>query len=167
MHNCGFSLPQNPLTRNSSSHYISWLCQPSTPGGWSTSLTSIFASYKLLLLLQLRFKCSPGGVYRRFDDVYRPGSRGIHRQTTNSYISSRATLQGYSTSHYTFLVYRQPFPSTCEVTVHPLASLMSYSHGYTELLWTNSTKALHVTSTGHSYFCTSRQGNNFHWHSHP
>ena len=107
------------------------------------------------------------GVYRRFDDVYRSGSRGIHRQTTNSYISSRATLQGYSTSHYTFLVYRQPFPSTCEVTVHPLASLMSYSHGYTELLWTNSTKALHVTSIGPSCFCTSRQGNNFCWHSHP
>jgi len=61
----------------------------------------------------------------------------------------------------------QPFPSTCEVTVHLVASLMAYSHGYTEHLWTNSTKALHVTLTGPSCFCTSRQGNNFHWHSHP
>ena len=107
------------------------------------------------------------GVYRCFDDVYRPGSRGIHRQTTDSYIGSHATLQRYSASHYTFSVYRKPFPSTCEVTIHPVASLMAYSYGYTEHLWTNSTRALHVTSTGPSYFCTSRQGNNLHWHSHP
>ena len=103
----------------------------------------------------------------RFGVVYDPGSCRIHEQATNSYIGSRATLQGYSVSHYTFLVYKRPFPSTCEVTVHSVAPLMAYSFEYPEHLWTNYTKALHVTLTCLTCFCTSRHDNNFCQHSHP
>ena len=49
-------------------------------------------------------------------------------------IGSHSILQGYSASHYTFLVYKRPFPSTCEVTVHSVAPLMAYSFEYPEHL---------------------------------
>ena len=107
-------------------------------------------------------------VFIGFKLVYMDYVHGVgSRHVTDFGIGSHATLQGYSAPHYTFSVYKQPFPSTCKVTVHPVASLMAYSYEYTEHLWTNDTKASHVTSASPTCFCTSRQGNNFRWHSHP
>ena len=124
-------------------------------GTFSAVVSVLLMVLSVLVRLVLLRVCKRSH-YSHVSDIYRLGSRKIYRQTTDFYIGSHATLQGYSASHYTFSVYIRPFLSTCEVTVHSVAPLMAYSHEYTEHLWTNGTKALHVTSIGPTCFCTSR-----------
>jgi hypothetical protein len=135
MHNYGFSLPLNPiigvLLVTTALSYIHRVLQE----GWSTSLTTIFANFQLRVtwfLQQLGFKCSPRGFYRHFGGVCGLGSQGVHGQAIDFFSGSRAILQGYSASHYTFLVYRQPYITACEPIVHPVVFLVAYSLEYSE-----------------------------------
>ena len=131
---------------NSSSHYNSWLYQPLLLGAGlhhSPPYLQASNSEPLCFLYNWGSSAHREGVYRRLGGVYGPGSRTMHGQAIDSYTGSRATLQGYSASHYTFLVYRQTFPSTCKVTVHSTAPLMTHSYEYSENLWTNYTQ-LHM-----------------------
>jgi hypothetical protein len=68
-----------------------------------------------------------------FIDYIRDHGR-VHGRATDLFSGSRATLQGYSASHYTFSVYRQPYITVCEPTVHQVVFLVSYSLEYFEYL---------------------------------
>jgi hypothetical protein len=105
--------------------------------------------------------------YRHLGGVCGPGSRGVYGRATDFFAGLRVTLQGYSASHYTFSVYRQPYTSACEPTVRSVVFSVAYSLEYFGYLQGSLWYALHLIWTHLTCFCTSRHDNSYCFHSHP